>query len=152
MPQKFGVIDNADKDTNNADKDTDDNDDELSACRNDSNPIIKPETYDSENDDPFDFFQYQRQDGVVIKLEKDDAVYVETPYEPADDDDDDDDDTDDDDVIIVESSNPLAFKPKRFPIKVTRYAHIVSEEYIGDNDNDDDDDESSQPPSKKIKL
>ncbi|AAF33535.1 ORF4 hoar [Spodoptera exigua multiple nucleopolyhedrovirus] len=146
LPQKFCVIDNTDKEN-----DRDDNDDELSACRKDSRRIIKPETYDSMYDEPFDFFQYQCQDGVVIKLEKDDPVYVETPYKPPDEDDD-DDDNDDDDVIIVESSNPLAFKPKRFPIKVTRYAHIVSEEYIGDNDNDDDDDESSQPPSKKIKL
>lgn len=125
----------------------------INSSQLDRKPIIKTEPYDSLNDEPFEFFQYHCQDGVVIKLEKDDPVYVETPYEPPTNISSDDDD---DDVMIVSSSDASAFKPKRFPIKVTRYAHVVSEEYIGGDDNDQSTSSplpsSSQPPLKKIKL
>ncbi|ACI47373.1 hoar [Spodoptera litura nucleopolyhedrovirus II] len=110
----------------------------------DIKPIIKTEPRDipDDNDEPFEFFQYHCVDGIIVKLEKDNPVYLdqhEAPYQPPPNDD--DSSGDEDDVIIV-GGDEDAFKPKRFPIKLTKYAHVVSEEYIGDD----------EPSVKKFKL
>jgi hypothetical protein len=111
----------------------------------DIKPIIKTEPRDipDDNDEPFEFFQYHCVDGIIVKLEKDNPVYLdphEAPYQPPNDND--DSSGDDDDVIIV-GGDEDAFKPKRFPIKLTTYAHVVSEEYIDDD---------NEPSVKKFKL
>lgn len=98
-------------------------------------PIVKIEPTGM-FDEPIEYYQYEQQDDVIIKLEKENLVYNNIPYEPVQIN---DNDEDSDDVMIV-SSDSNAFKPKICPVKITRFSRVITDET------------TDEPPSKRIKI